>query len=346
MKDLSVVILTWNTAALVRACILGIRRELADLQAKYGVTSEIWVVDNGSTDGTAERWAGEPKGIEWLVLEENLGFAAGNNAAFARCQGRALLLLNSDAAISSDGIASCLEVLHSSREVGAVGPRLVGPDGRTQASVHGFPGVLDELVPRRLREVRARRVRLGGFEAIRVDALRGAVFFVKREVLDRIGPLNDDYFFFLEETEWCWRMREAQFDVFYLPDVMALHVGGASSKAVSPVRTRIEFHAALYRFVEARQGRIAAGVVRGIRLLRAVGTALLAAPTALFRDTSRQRLRERLALVSWHLRGRPEGEGLAPPGRGAKRHGGLDGHGEKGEASAEAAQPRPTGVES
>lgn len=346
MKDLSVVILTWNTALLARACIVGIRRELADLQAKYGVTSEIWVVDNGSSDGTAERLAGESKGVEWLVLEKNLGFAAGNNVAFTHCQGRTLLLLNSDAAISSDGIASCLEVLHGSEEVGAVGPRLVGPDGRTQASVHGFPGVQDEWVPRRLRELRARKVQPAGSEAIRVDALRGAVLFVKREVLDQIGPLNEDYFFFLEETEWCWRMREAGLFVLYLPDVTALHVGGASSKAVSPVRTRIEFHAALYRFVEARQGRIAARVVRGIRILRALGTALLAAPTAVFRDTSRQRLRERLALVSWHLRGRPEGEGLAPLCRSAERHDGLDGHGEKGEAPGEAAEPRSTGVES
>ncbi len=316
MTELSVVIVTWNTRDLAVSCIRRLQWELGELGAKSGIASEILVVDNGSTDGTGETLRQRFPGVDVIRLPENQGFAAGNNAAFRRASGRFVLLMNSDVEISCASLDRCVGVLRDSPRAGAVGPRLLFPDGRTQASVHGFPGLWDELVPRRWRGRAAGEFDVGASSVASVDALRGAALFVRREVIENVGPLCEDYFFFLEETDWCWRMREAGWEVLFVPNATATHQLGASSKRVSPLRTRIEFHRSLYRFVELRRGPSVARAVRWVRFGRALGTALLSTPAALFRSSARRRLRERVGLLRWHLRGRPPQDGLSGPGAG------------------------------
>lgn len=337
--DLSVVIVTWNTRELVVGCIAQLERELGGLRAKNGISSEILVVDNGSTDGTAAVLEERFRGVEVIGLPENRGFAAANNAAFERASGRFVLLLNSDVVISCTTIERCLEVLRGSASAGAVGPRLLFPDGRTQASVHGFPGFWNELFPRWIRGRAAGESGGGSEEVVAVEALRAAALFVRRDVIENVGPLCEDYFFFLEETDWCWRMREAGWDVLFVPDATAIHSLGESSKRVAPLRTRIEFHRSLYRFVETRRGPVSAHAIRAIRITRALGTALLAVPGAIVRPAARRRLHERLGLLRWHLRGRPDEEGLAGIGTVDTR---LDGCGQKGEPPGSAALSRST----
>jgi len=312
--DLSVVIVTWNTRNLAVSCIRRLQRELDELGAKSGISSEIFVVDNGSTDGTDAALREYFPRIEIIALPENQGFAAGNNAAFERVSGRFVLLMNSDVEISCASLDRCLAVLRESPRAGAVGPRLLFPDGRTQASVHGFPGLWDELVPRRWRGRAAGEFDLGASDVASVDALRGAALFVRREVIESVGPLCEDYFFFLEETDWCWRMHEGGWEVLFVPNATAVHQLGASSKRVSPLRTRIEFHRSLYRFVELRRGSLSARAIRWVRFGRALGTAIVSTPAALFRSSARRRLRERIGLLRWHLRGCPPQDGLSGEG--------------------------------
>jgi len=317
VTELSVVIVTWNTRDLAVSCIRRLQWELGELGAKGGISSEILVVDNGSTDGTSEALRQHFPGIDVIRLPENRGFAAGNNAAFRRASGRFVLLMNSDVEISCASLDRCVAVLRDSPRAGAVGPRLLFPDGRTQASVHGFPGLWDELVPRRWRGRAAGEFDAGASSVASVDALRGAALFVRREVIEKVGPLCEDYFFFLEETDWCWRMHDAGWEVLFVPNATATHQLGASSKRVSPLRTRIEFHRSLYRFVEVHRGPPVARAVRWIRFGRAVGTAVVSIPAALFRSSARRRLRERVGLLRWHLRGRPPQDGLSGLGGGA-----------------------------
>jgi GT2 family glycosyltransferase len=139
-----------------------------------------------------------------------------------------------------------------------------------------------------------------------VEAVLGAALFVRREVLDRVGPLDDGYFFFLEETDWCWRMREAGYRVRHVPGARMQHLSGASSKRVASTRTRIEYHRSLYRFVRRHRGRAALAALVAVRVLE--NALPLAVPP--FGPRGRERWRDRVAVLAWHVRGCPAGAGL------------------------------------
>ena len=124
------------------------------------------------------------------------------------------------------------------------------------------------------------------------------------------GPLCEDYFFFLEDTDWCWRMHRAHWRVLEVCDATAVHGLGVSSKLPKPVRTRIEYHRSLYRFVGLHCGPWTARGVRGIRILRALGTALLALPAVGFSGRAREKFTSRYGVLRWHFRGRPSEAGL------------------------------------
>ena len=138
-----------------------------------------------------------------------------------------------------------------------------------------------------------------------VEAVRGAVLFVRGELVERLGPLDEGYFFFLEDTDYCARARDAGMRVVEDAALVATHASGASSKQRAPLATRIEFHRSLYRFLARRHGVRVARLARAVRTLRSgVGIALLLLP-ALFSERARARVMERWGLVLWHLRGCP-----------------------------------------
>ena len=136
--------------------------------------------------------------------------------------------------------------------------------------------------------------------------MRGAVFFVRGRLFDVLGELDEGYFFFLEETDFCWRVRASGHAVVFVSGLHALHRLGATSKARAPLATRIEYERALDRFLRIRRG---VGTARQIRILRALrglfGLALIAV-VAPFSARSRRRGRERAGLLLWHLGGRPD----------------------------------------
>jgi hypothetical protein len=192
-----------------------------------------------------------------------------------------------------------------------------------QNSIHAFPSLWSELFPKVLLELllpgRFPSKRYFHRDPIDVDAVLGAALFVRREVLDAVGPLPEDYFFFLEETEWCWRIRRAGYRVIHVPGARVVHLSGASSKEKDPARTRIEFHRSLYHFLAVKRGRATVALVAGGRVARGSLSLLLGWLLSPFSARQRRRNRERRRLLGWHLRGCPPGWGLAPvdwePGR-------------------------------
>ncbi len=148
-------------------------------------------------------------------------------------------------------------------------------------------------------------------EPIEVDAVLGAALFVRREAIDEVGCLSEDYFFFLEETDWCWRMRAAGWRVMHVPESRVVHISGASSKRRDPARTRIEFHRSLYHFLEVRRGAVVARLAMASGTLRGGVSLLLLALLAPFFRRYRERLPDRARLVLWHLCGRPRKWGLS-----------------------------------
>jgi len=310
--DLSIVVVSWNTRELTLACLASVEAERERLRGRLEL--ELFLVENGSSDGSAEAVR---EGFAWvslLVQPRNLGFAAGCNLGLARARGRHLLLLNSDAALLPGALELALDYLDAHPEVGLLGPRLVGPDGQLQNSAHAYPSLLSELVPlpllQLLRPQRYPSRRRPASRPAEVDAVRGAALFASGRALRRIGPLSEEFFFFLEETDWCWRARQAGFRVVHLPQAAVVHVSGASSKRKHPARTRIEYHRSLYRFLLKYRGLTPAVAVFAARVAKLLLYSAAAACLAPLSRRFRLRLAEHLQVLLWHLRGCPEAVGL------------------------------------
>jgi N-acetylglucosaminyl-diphospho-decaprenol L-rhamnosyltransferase len=269
--DVSAVVVTFNSAQWVERCLESVRGY------------ETIVVDHGSTDETLEivrRRFPETRVIE----EENLGMGGGNNAGMRLASGRYFLLLNADAWVVGDGVEQLGRFADQHPDAAIVGPRLLSPDGSLQRSARAFPTLwrlsTEYLFLRKL----APRSRLlntfyeGGFEhdeVREVDWLFGACLLVRRDAADEVGLFDEDFFMFSEETDWCYRFRQAGWSVYFFPGAEVVHVGGASHGGrlfAENVRGHVRFFAKHRGTGEAERARrlLLAGV--RLRLLLFHGT--------------------------------------------------------------------------
>ena len=229
MTDVSIIVVSYNARD-------HLERSLASVA---GGPYEVIVVDNASTDGSPELVRERFPSVRLLELPENRGFGAGNNEGMRIASGRYFLLLNSDAWPVGDAVTRLLAFMDANPGVGVAGPRLVGTDGRLQKSVRGFPTVwriateyffLRKLAP----GSRALNAFYGaGFdysERREADFLMGAVLMLRRASVEQVGDFDTDFFMFSEETDLCYRMKEAGWTVEFSPEADFVHVGGASTK--------------------------------------------------------------------------------------------------------------------
>jgi GT2 family glycosyltransferase len=298
--DLSVIVVSWNTRELTLEALAAATRALE----RSGLRGETILVDNGSRDGTAGAVRRRFPHATAVALPRNLGFAAGANAGLRAAAGRHALLLNSDARPRAGALETCVAYLDAHPRVALLGPRLLRPDGSPEPSVHAAPRLRAELLPAPWRH----RPGAGPRD---VEAVRGAALFARAEAVRQVGPLPEDYFFFLEETDWCGRMRRAGWQVLYHPGAAFSHVSGASSKRPHPAATRIEYHRSLYRYYGLHHGPGARAAVRAIRAAKAGLRTLAGAPLALLLPRRRARWQSQRALLTWHLRGCPASAGLS-----------------------------------
>jgi N-acetylglucosaminyl-diphospho-decaprenol L-rhamnosyltransferase len=224
MPDASVVVVTYNSAAWIERCLDSVR----------GL--ETIVVDNGSTDGTVALVRKRFPAVR-LLEQENAGMGGGNNAGMRIASGRYFLLLNSDAWVVGDAVAQLVAFADEHPEAAVVGPRLLNPDGSLQRSARAFPTLwrlateylfLRKLAP---RSRTLNRFYEGGFDhdVVReVDWLFGACLLVRRDAADEVGLFDEDFFMFSEETDWCYRFRQAGWKVYFFPGAEVVHVGGGS----------------------------------------------------------------------------------------------------------------------
>ena len=224
MPDASVVVVTYNSAAWIERCLESVR----------GL--ETIVVDNGSTDGTVALVRERFPAVR-LLEQENAGMGGGNNAGMRIASGRYFLLLNSDAWVVGDAVAQLVAFADEHPEAAVVGPRLLNPDGSLQGSARAFPTLwrlateylfLRKLAP---RSRTLNRFYEGGFDhdVVReVDWLFGACLLVRRDAADEVGLFDEDFFMFSEETDWCYRFRQAGWKVYFFPGAEVVHVGGGS----------------------------------------------------------------------------------------------------------------------
>jgi GT2 family glycosyltransferase len=225
--DLSVIIVNWNTRDLLREC-------LASVFASPGPALEVWVVDNGSSDHSREEVERGFPAARLIANDGNAGFARANNQALERAGGRYALLLNSDTRVVGRALERLVAFMDAHPEAGACGPRLLNPDGTLQPSGRLFPSFLTALSamlpwPPRLRGALAPALERRDYGRVaEVDEVSGAALLLRRTALERVGALDEGFYFLGEDVDLCWRLRCAGWKVHYVPDAEIVHVWGAS----------------------------------------------------------------------------------------------------------------------
>ena len=252
--DVSVVVVTLNALPYLERCLESVRGY------------ETVVVDHGSTDGTLELVRDRFPEVR-LVEQENRGLAAGWNRGMREASGRWFLILNADAWVVGDAVERLVEFAEVHPRAAVVGPRLVNPDGTLQRSVRGFPTVWRLATEYFfLRKLAPRSRALNAFYAARFDHatvreaefLMGACMLVRREAVDAVGPLDEDFFLFSEETDWHFRFRAAGWQMLFFPGAEVVHVGGAGHGGrmfVEQVRGHLRFLAKHRGAAEAERAR-------------------------------------------------------------------------------------------
>jgi hypothetical protein len=253
MRDpvLSIVILTWNSRAMLEACLAALPAGTA------GVASETIVVDNGSRDGTAELLAGR---ADLVVLRNarNRGVAAGRNRGMGAARGEFVALLDVDAEPEPGAFATLVAHLRAAPGVALVGPKLVGPDGRLQYSCRRFPTVLDKLLrrlPQRWGRAVADDVELRWWDhaSVRdVDYVIGACQVIRRSALAQVGLLDERIFYGPEDVDLCLRLHRAGWRVLYVPQAVVTHLERRVTRKLLSTLTLRHVHGLGYYFWKHR----------------------------------------------------------------------------------------------
>lgn len=233
--DLSIVIINWNTRDMLRDCLQTVFDGLGALKA------EVIVVDNASTDGSVGMIEAEFPQAVLIANAKNCGFAAANNQGFAIAKGRHVLLLNSDTLVLGETLPAMVAWMDAHPAAGVMGPRVLNRDGSMQVSATGFP-TLGRLVAQTLG-----LTRLSAFDGYRmerwdrrserqVEVISGCCMLVRGAALQKVGPLDDAFFFYGEETDWCRRFAKAGWEVVFAPVGEIVHFGGGSVRSLNHKR--------------------------------------------------------------------------------------------------------------
>jgi N-acetylglucosaminyl-diphospho-decaprenol L-rhamnosyltransferase len=220
---LSIIIVNWNTSALLVNCLASLR------ESEIG-ESEIWVVDNASTDDSAEQVARRFPEVQLIRNSVNAGFARANNQGIAASRGDCILLLNSDTLVPHKTLSYLVQFMIENPRVGACGPRLLRPDGTPQPYAFGDDPTLSYLLRRGLnRLLFARYLHDWSIEhTLQVDWVSGACLLLRRVALEQAGLLDEQFFMYFEDIDLCLRLRQAGWQVYYEPRVAITHLGGQS----------------------------------------------------------------------------------------------------------------------
>ena len=270
---ISIVIVNWNVKDLLRDCLQSIFG--SDIDAP----PEVIVVDNASADGSAAMVRAEFPQVTLIASDENLGFAGGSNLGVSRATGDFIFLLNPDTRLHPDTLRLLRDYLSAHPAVGVVAPQLLWSDGSIQSSRRRFPTpatmlwestLLEQWFPHNRTAARYRFEDIPPAEPLTVDWAVGAALFLRREVWAQVGGLDESFFMYFEETDWCRRVADAGWQIHYLPAAKVVHFEGQSSGQVVSARA-IRFNRSKIRYAEKWFGRRQAWAIRQfLRLTTAI----------------------------------------------------------------------------
>lgn len=265
---LSVVIVSWNVRELLRDCLRSIERTRGELAV------EVIVVDSASTDGSPAMVAAEFPQVTLIAANENVGFPRGNNMGIAKAHGRYILLLNPDTILHENALVHMVDYLENHLDVGVVGAQLLNEDGSVQSSRRRFPTLTTAFFESTWLQSRAPQHILHRYYALDiaddqtadVDWVMGACLMTRQEIARTVGGLDEGYFMYSEELDWCRRIKMAGWRVVYLPTAQVTHYQGKSSEQVVAQR-HIYFNRAKLRYFRKYHGRVPALILRLFLLL-------------------------------------------------------------------------------
>ena len=217
---------------------------------------DAWVVDNASSDGSAEMVKGEYGQVKLIENNENVGFAKANNQAIKQSAGRYILLLNSDAEVMADTFDKMLSYMDNNPMVGVSGCRVLKPDGTLDmACRRSFPNPANaffrfigfSLLFPKSKLASYNLTYLPEDQITEVDSVMGAFLLIRRDLVARIGLLDEDFFMYGEDLDWCFRVKAAGYKVMYVPTTKVIHHKGSSSRKM-PEKALYEFHRAMQLF--------------------------------------------------------------------------------------------------
>jgi GT2 family glycosyltransferase len=251
MTDVSIIIVSWNTKDKLNDCLKSIYRQASKL------TYEVIVADNASSDGSAEMVKREFSEVILLQNNENRGFAAANNIGMAVAQGRYILLLNSDTIVLDDAIGQVVSFADLHPESAVVGCKVLNPDGTLQRTCFMFPSLLNMLLSSTYLYKLFPWSKFFGREQMtwwdrndvrEVDVVTGCFMLVRREAINQVGLIDERFFMYGEETDWCYRFKQTGWKIVFAPVGEIIHLGGASSSKMA-ARMTLQLRGAILQFM-------------------------------------------------------------------------------------------------
>ncbi len=265
---LSIITVSWNVSKLLHDCLSSVEA------VRDALHLEMVVVDSASSDDTPDMVERDFPWVNLIRCTENAGFPKGNNIGIEASTGEYVILLNPDTVVIEDALSQLCDYLDEHQDVGVVGPKLLNPDGTIQSSRRRFPtfltGVfestwLQESAPKQILD-HYYALDLPDDETAVVDWVMGAALLTRRSIIDRVGGLDEAYFMYSEELDWCRRIKEAGWEVVYLPSAQIIHhLGKSSEQAVT--HRHINFNKAKLRYFRKYHGIVVAFALRAFLLL-------------------------------------------------------------------------------
>jgi GT2 family glycosyltransferase len=248
--DVSIIIVNWNTRDILRNCLASVYEQTRD------IICEVIVIDNASSDGSTEMVKREFPQTILIANTENRGFAAANNQGMRIAQGRYILLLNSDTVVLDGAIQKCVVFAEQHPEAAVTGCRVLNPDRTLQPTCFMYPSLLNlvlsstylyKLFPRNTFFGRELMSWWDRSDMREVEVVTGCFMLVRKNAMDQVGMMDESYFMYAEETDWCYRFHRAGWSNLFYPGAQIIHLGGQSSRQIR-VKSLIQVRLGILRF--------------------------------------------------------------------------------------------------
>jgi len=303
--DVSIIIVNWNTKRLLLDCIRSIYETVKT------ISFEICVVDNASTDGSVETVKQNYPDAKIIQNKKNLGFASANNIALERMRGRYALLLNTDTILTSSAVENLFNFMEKNQNAGMACGQLLNQDGSKQNSIANFPGMVSLLCNESLLQILFPKKFPGKrreyTKPVEVDSCIGACLMVRKKAMDEVGLLDKRYFFFFEETDWAYRMKQSEWKIYFVPSAKIFHIQGQT--VGHNIVSRIIFYRSRYIYFK-KWHKNSYQLIRFIIFVRLLINTILSLAGVVATLGMHAGIRRKLSvynrLILWHLAGCPE----------------------------------------